>query len=198
MNYIKSFYNWITISDEDAERAQNSLYLDVNTGIFADFNDTANKLVLQIINNNVKNDNNVSSSIDDIRFFSNGNFEFTIHKNSPYFPVWVDLNSDIKIKGNISNYIPDKTYIDTMQVINHIQSVYLPIHKKSSNTLSSQPVYLHDCDNIDYLYINGIMYIETVHYKIVNTHIWKCINYLQKSVPLIIGNYYMLEATKIQ
>lgn len=199
MNYIKSLYNWITVSDEEANRSQNLLYLDVNSGIFTEFNDTANKIVLQIINNK-QNDvnNNMALLIDDIRFFRNGDFEFTIHKNSPYFPGWIDLNADIKIKGNISNYISDKTYTDTMQVINHIQSVYLPAHKKSLNTSYSQPTYSQDYNNIDYLYINGNMYIDTVHYKLMNNYIWKCINYLQKIVPLIIGNYYKLEGTKIQ
>jgi hypothetical protein len=206
MNYLKSVYNWLVVTDEDAEKSHNSLYLDINTGIFTNFNDTANSIVLQIIYGNKQKNavNSALTTLDDIRYFKNGNFEFTIHTNSPYFPSWVNLVSDIKIKGNISNYIPEKTYLDTMQIINHIQTVYLPNSKKSSQMSMSNNMShnmsqqnLLDCDNIDYLYINGILYMETLHYKNMNSETWKCINYLQKAVPLIIGNYYRLEASKI-
>jgi hypothetical protein len=201
MNYLKSVYNWFVVTDEDAEREHNSLYLDINTGIFTNFNDTANSIVLQIIYGNKQKSavNSALTTLDDIRYFKNGNFEFTIHKNSPYFPSWVNLVSDIKIKGNISNYIPEKTYLDTIQIINHIQAVYLPNSKKSSQATQQQTSHhnLLDCYNIDYLYINGTLYMESLHYKNMNSETWKCINYLQKAVPLIIGNYYRLEASKI-
>ena len=197
MNYLKSLYKWFTITDEDAERAQNSLYLDVNTGIFADINDTSNNIVLQIIYNN-KNENNIRcenmNMIDDIRFFKNGNFEFRIFTNSPYFPSWINLNSDIKIKGNIKNYIPEKTYLDTIEIINHIQSIYLPPTYKSSSNIP----FLIDHNNIDYLYINGSLYIETIHYKNMSDDKWKCIDYLQKMVPLIVSNYYKSPINLIQ